>query len=81
MFGRENLKIDEEIIKSADLCPKDKACLKNPKDLCPVISCVSDDMLLVSKNNVRNCDYHIPFGYNGFCKCPVRQAIYKKYKK
>ncbi len=78
---KEKLDIDANIVKSATSCAKNKACLENPGSVCPVVSPVSDDLIFVSKKSTQNCSYFSPYGYSGFCKCPVRQEIYKKYKK
>lgn len=81
MSSEKKLQINTETLAGASSCPKDKCCLTNPDNLCPVISDISDDLIYVSNKKLTSCCYHVRFGYNGFCNCPVRKEIYKRYNK
>lgn len=81
MANKKKIKINEQVSKKATSCSRNKVCLEHPEEVCPVISNISEGMIFVSKKNVRSCPYYVPFGYDGFCNCPVRQEIYNKYNK
>lgn len=75
------MEINLQTSKNATHCVKNKVCLKKPENLCPVLCEVANGMLVVLKRSPEKCEHHVHFGYNGFCNCPVRKDIYRKYKK
>jgi len=75
------MEIDKDTIENACFCNKNKSCLDNPKNLCPITADITDELIFVSKQKSPECGYYVNFGYGGFCNCPVRKEIYRKYKK
>ncbi|MDD5681187.1 MAG: hypothetical protein PHI59_08115 [Candidatus Omnitrophica bacterium] len=71
----------ENMLEGAWLCLRNKECLKNPDVTCPAIADVSEELIFIKKKNTRTCNYYVPFGYDGFCTCPHRKELFKKYKK
>lgn len=77
----KKIKISEETIKKAYLCRNEFECLSKPERVCPVKFPASDDLLFVSRDKNKICDYYVPFGNGGFCTCPVRKEIYSEYNR
>ena len=76
------IKINDSIIKKAAQCRSGHSCLDNPDGLCPVKFSLTEDMVFVNKPLDKDiCNYYVPFGYGGFCDCPVRKSIYREYNK
>ncbi|MDP2845570.1 MAG: hypothetical protein Q8N79_05800 [Candidatus Methanoperedens sp.] len=75
-----NLKIREEILKSATKCKKDFSCLSGErKDLCKVELCIGDKLHFIKCMNSNPCSYRTTFGYSFVCTCPVRKELYIRY--
>ncbi len=72
--------LEQNISKNADKCISDFACI-NCKDhkVCDVTRCVNDEVLFIKKRT-RFCRYHITFGGESVCVCPLRKQIYLEYK-
>jgi hypothetical protein len=76
-----SFKVDDSTIKEATKCEKDFSCLyEKGKELCKVIHKVEDKVYFVECQDTESCFYRVPFGDTFFCMCPVRKAIYNKYK-
>jgi hypothetical protein len=78
---KNDMEISKEAIERANLCSKNKACLRENGENCPVVSEIASGPIIVIKKKAEPCYYYTHFGYNGFCKCPVRKEVYRKYKK
>ena len=74
-------KISDQIVKEAKGCPSNHACLDGNCEPCKPKTLITDGLLLVDKTRKEMCNYYHPFGYGGFCSCPVRNAIYRNYSK
>lgn len=70
--------IAKEAIEKATSCHRNKACLQGAGSICPAIKIAGEKLLFVNKNENQNCNYYVPFGYTGFCNCPIRKEIFKK---
>ncbi len=78
--------VDNDLIMKATECQHDHECQKKDfnsimcMNSCEVENTVQE--LLFVKEKLRNyyCSYKIPFGYSFYCKCPVRNEIYRKYQ-
>jgi len=76
------MEIDYEIVEKTTSCNKCYDCLSNPEQiLCKVESIVGDDIIFVKCTNNEFCSYKMAFGNLHICNCPMRNEIYKKYKK
>ena len=75
--------IDSSVIESASQCNKNHHCVSGNTDYSlnsTVPKVVANKILFVEcKEDV--CPYLVRFGYSAICNCPVRFAIYRKYKK
>lgn len=72
--------VEEEILKSANLCNKGNSCLnKCDNDLCQVYASVNDANLFICVED-NSCNYKEIIGERKICGCPVRIDLYKKYK-
>ncbi len=72
--------IDKEIIEKATKCDRNFECLtEGVKPSCFIEYTVENKVFFLKKLN-RFCSYCSSFGYKNYCSCPVRQAIYLKYK-
>jgi len=80
-MGSKKPKIDSDILKETKLCGKNHACLDRADSLCPVNFSVADNMLFVSKDINKACNYYTPFGYGGLCNCPVRKKLYSDHNR
>lgn len=75
------MEIDKETLENACFCTKNKSCLDDLKEACPVVADITDELIFVSKKRSAECGYYVNFGYGGFCNCPVRKEIRRKYNK
>ncbi|MBU3968326.1 MAG: hypothetical protein KKG76_13320 [Euryarchaeota archaeon] len=81
MAQKNNLKVDDDIIKTANRCKKNFSCLSSDEtDLCKVEMNVGEKIHFIKCKNKNTCNYRIPFGYSFVCTCPVRKELYNKYK-
>lgn len=71
--------VDEEIRSQTTRCQKDFACLKGG-DLCPVDHCVDGTVHFIRCKNSAPCSYQLSFGEGAVCLCPIRKALYNRYK-
>lgn len=75
------MEIDIDIIKETIHCRKDFDCLKNGNCILKKVdNFVSGNVLFVNCAD-NGCDYHMSYDNSTICRCPTRQAIYKKYAK
>jgi len=74
----DKLKISEDAKKKATKCHRNFACLSGNKPGVCKEFCAIDDILFVKKNK-EICNYFVPFGYRGYCTCPVREEIHNNY--
>ena len=80
MLQKNDLKVDDDVIKNTNRCKKDHSCLSDLTDLCKVEMCIADKIHFIKCMNERACNYRITFGYSFVCTCPVRKELYNKYK-
>ena len=80
MLQKNDLKVDDDVIKNTNRCKKDHSCLSDLTDLCKVEMCIADKIHFIKCMNERTCNYRITFGYSFVCTCPVRKELYNKYK-
>ena len=74
-------KVDDSIIKTTTKCEKNISCLSEKREeLCKVTHKVEDEVYFVECQDTESCSYRLLFGYSFICTCPVRKAIYDKYK-
>ena len=72
--------------KDATHCPHNFSCLETAKcgerPLCEVEYAVPENILFLTAKAPATCPYRWTFGAGKqVCKCPVRYAIYKLYKR
>ncbi len=76
------IEIDDDVIKATTKCEKSFSCLAdNLETSCKVEYAVSNTVHFVKCLSGTHCSYRISFGYDYICTCPIRKAIYEKYKK
>jgi len=80
MLQKNDLKVDDDVIKNTNRCKKDHSCLSDLTDLCKVEMCIADKIHFIKCMNGHTCNYRITFGYSFVCTCPVRKELYNKYK-
>lgn len=74
------IKISDDVIKSATKCTKNFSCLSGDIErLCKVEYCVSKTVHFI-KCLEPDCSYKVVFGDGNFCTCPIRKEIYNHYK-
>ena len=75
--------IDKKIISLTTKCGKKFKCLHSDKGAyCKVESFLPCMELVVAKCPANeNCNYVLNSGDAGFCACPTRIEIFRKYKK
>ncbi len=74
------IEIDKEILDKTTKCDFNFSCLSNSKHQhCKIKEIVPGSYIITECQN-GECSYFLSFGKGGFCLCPVRQEIYKKYK-
>ncbi len=75
------IKISDEIIKSATECDNSLQCLKNPENIkCKVERCIEKEVHFIKCLYKSTCSYKMSFGHSYLCNCPVRKEIFNKYK-
>jgi len=76
-------KIPDEIVGKSTDCMYRHACLANdpcdefPK--CLIKYPVSENILMLQRQDMLGCPYCTDFGSGHFCSCPVRYAIFRSY--
>ncbi len=73
------LEILREILDSAD-CAFNYFCLSAPDEICPIDHYSGKNTCFIKKKTTRYCKNALLFGKGHICKCPVRIAIFEKYK-
>jgi len=74
------INISNEVRMLATKCTKKHSCLCGESDFCGVEKCVNNAVLFIKCKQNASCPYQIFFGNDFICSCPVRKAIYDKYK-
>lgn len=70
------------LLEQTTKCQKDYMCLKDEmRDTCGVKKLIYSVFLFVESMNCTNCPYHIDWGSNDICRCPLKIGLYKKYGK
>jgi len=77
--------INAEILANTTHCRKNNGCLAaESSSHClniEIVKCVGNKLLFVECNN-SFCRYQLKYGHGStICNCPVRMAIYNKYRK
>lgn len=76
------IEVPEEIIQKTVKCDKNFRCLSGEGDnLCRVICHLSSDTYFVRCVDDKECPYLEAHKKTELCNCPVRNAIYQRYKK
>lgn len=76
------MNIDKDILDKTTKCTEDFACLKDKNHHClksKIDSSVNNTLIFINCNT-NICSYHMNFGNSVICHCPIRKAIYFKYK-
>ena len=81
MSREKNLKINAATIKNAKDCSWKHGCLAGKRNMCEAKSALGKGFIFVKKVHKEMCSYYQPFGYSGFCSCPVRNAIFADQSK
>jgi hypothetical protein len=77
--------INAEVLANTIHCEKNHGCLTTESSShcmnIEIVKCVGNKLLFVKCNN-GFCRYRMKYGHQStICNCPVRIAIYNKYKK
>ena len=76
-----SIKVDKTIVRNAVHCNKNHCCLNGGlKNCCEVENNVKNVLYYVNPTNERMCIYKMLYGTGYICTCPVRNAIFDKYK-
>ena len=75
--------IPDSAIKLSNRCLFSYKCQDsgNSFRMCEIERAVQNKALLIKKRAKDFCPYCTTYGYNDFCTCPARIAIFQKYKK
>ncbi len=74
-------KVDDSIINKTTKCEKNISCLSEKrKELCKVTHQVENEVYFIECLDTESCFYRVSLGDSFICNCPVRKAIYDKYK-
>jgi hypothetical protein len=74
--------LSEKTIQAATHCRKGKICLENQGGAaCKVVRLASKTLHYISVDSDPCCPYNRSFGCYRHCTCPVRKALFAKYKK
>ncbi|RLF65064.1 MAG: hypothetical protein DRN33_00405 [Thermoplasmata archaeon] len=77
----ERIDIEEELLEKATECHKKFSCLDCEKrSMCEAEYGISKDFIFVKRNGSPYCNYRIFYGDGTICHCPVRVAIYNRYR-
>ena len=80
-MNKQEIKIDEAVVKKTTKCHCGFSCLsKNKGCVCDVWSCIGNEMVQIKSNPSNSCTYHILFGDAHFCLCPTRSELYNRFK-
>ncbi len=72
--------ISQEIFRQTLECDRDIECLvPGNQPSCSIKDCVNQKVHFIAKHN-RHCPYHLHFGNEIICTCPVRKELYNRYK-
>lgn len=75
-----NITISDAVRKTTTKCKNKFSCINGKEDICAVEDCINDDVLFVKSQYNSSCPYQQQFGNEFICNCPVRKAIYDKYR-
>lgn len=80
-MGNKKYEVDDEICSKATSCGKGLSCLSGERDdLCRIKYCVEGTVHFIECVDDKFCPYKKRFGEAFHCSCPVRKALYAKYK-
>lgn len=74
------LEVDERLKEQATRCRNEKHCLQG-RGLCKVVDNVAEKVFFIEREPERSCCYCLSFGEAFYCNCPVRQELYRKYRR
>jgi hypothetical protein len=73
--------ISDEVRLLTTQCKKDFSCLKGRRELCSVEHCVNETVhFIIRCKQPTSCSYQLSFGEGMVCLCPIRKALYNRYK-
>ncbi|MFH2146282.1 MAG: hypothetical protein ABII75_09710 [Candidatus Omnitrophota bacterium] len=72
------LEVNDDILKKANKCLKNKKCVSSPDLMCAVKECVDGNLLFITEKESGYCNYKFNFGTDIVCGCPVRKYSYLK---
>lgn len=80
--GEMEYSIDQEIVDKAATCRNGHGCLDAAAQrVCGAVAVSRDKCLLTSLNGATQCAYRdCRHGLTYTCSCPVRVALYRKYR-
>lgn len=80
-IGQEHKKRIKEIMSGME-CPRDFECYKSGfSNLSKANDIGVKTFLKCSEKNPQQCKFSFSFGYEYFCKCPLRVYVAKKLKR
>jgi hypothetical protein len=75
------IEISADVIERTTGCQRQFSCLSGAvESLCEVKYIVVGELYCLKRTTRRGCRYERLFGDTFLCTCPVRQAIYKRYR-
>jgi hypothetical protein len=76
-----DITINEDILKQTTKCQHDFACLNSDSyPVCGVLNQQSPSFLETSCIEEEPCPYCVPYtSTKGFCACPTRGELYRRY--
>jgi|WetSurMetagenome_2_1015567.scaffolds.fasta_scaffold172045_2 hypothetical protein len=75
--------VSEESRNKTRVCSNDYRCVNNEHwEPCTIDSSLREVLVVKDRCNRDHCEYSILLGFSYyFCKCPLRQEIYRLYNK
>jgi hypothetical protein len=75
--------VPQNIVNNTTQCDNNFLCLSEKWKPCGKANRLIEGKLvsiLINQEQLRNCNYGVPFGWGYYCSCPTRVEIYKRYK-
>ena len=80
-MDKQEIKIDDAVVKKTTKCHCGFSCLSKSKGcLCSVLHFIGHEMVQIKSNVSNSCNYHILYGNEHFCLCPIRSELYQRYR-
>jgi len=76
-----DIKISDIIVKAATKCKKGLACLTGSTEcVCEARTADKDHTVVIKPKYTDPCDYRLDKSDVTYCLCPVRNALYRRYR-